>query len=251
MNEQKLKVAAILKIKHAGLRRAAKEAGSQSELARILGLGPTTIGLWCNLQACPPDSPRGKWTAERLEKLAGDLLVLTGESMDQLFPPELRDKCKRDSSPIYFEREIELRDLLLEDRRNREGERFYLPDPADVLEQSLLKDSLKKSMEPLSHREREILKLRFGLEGEYTYTQAEVAHIFQVSIERIRQIEKSAISKIRSAARFGSGSLPQFLDGPEADEDIKNRKEKKELQVIIARQRQRQKKEIDLEKTKA
>ena len=54
----------------------------------------------------------------------------------------------------------------------------------------------------LTYREREIVKLRYGLGEEFSYTLEEVGHIFKVTRERIRQIESNAVRKIlRQAAR--------------------------------------------------
>jgi len=53
----------------------------------------------------------------------------------------------------------------------------------------------------LSEREREVLKLRFGLEDGYSRTLEEVGHIFEVTRERIRQIEAKALKKLRHPSR--------------------------------------------------
>ena len=56
--------------------------------------------------------------------------------------------------------------------------------------------TVSKIMRRLSYREREIIKLRYGLGDGYKYTLEEVAHIFKVTRERIRQVEKKALAKI-------------------------------------------------------
>ena len=50
----------------------------------------------------------------------------------------------------------------------------------------------KKALSQLSYREREIIKLRYGLGDGYTYTLEEVGHVFRVTRERVRQIENKA-----------------------------------------------------------
>jgi RNA polymerase primary sigma factor len=52
-------------------------------------------------------------------------------------------------------------------------------------------------LEGLSYREREILRLRFGLADGYSYTLEEVGTIFSVTRERVRQIEAKAVAKLR------------------------------------------------------
>ncbi len=51
-------------------------------------------------------------------------------------------------------------------------------------------------LKPLSYREREIIKLRYGIGDGYTYTLAEVARIFNVTTGRVRQIEARGLCKI-------------------------------------------------------
>ena len=66
-------------------------------------------------------------------------------------------------------------------------------------------------METLNYREREILRLRYGLADGYTYTLEEVGRIFKVTRERVRQIEAKAVRKLQHPVR--SRQLEGFLDG--------------------------------------
>jgi RNA polymerase primary sigma factor len=59
------------------------------------------------------------------------------------------------------------------------------------------RQQLAKVLKTLTYREREIIKLRYGLGDGYSYTLEEVGHIFKVTRERIRQIEKKAIRKLQ------------------------------------------------------
>jgi RNA polymerase primary sigma factor len=76
-----------------------------------------------------------------------------------------------------------------------------------------LKQKLEEVMTDLTHREREILRLRYGLADGYTYTLEEVGKIFSVTRERVRQIESKAVRKLQSPYRCRS--LTGFLDGVE------------------------------------
>ena len=76
-----------------------------------------------------------------------------------------------------------------------------------------LKERLEDVMEELSFREREIIKLRYGLTDGYSYTLEEVGKIFSVTRERVRQIESKAVRKLQQPYR--SKSLASFLDGVE------------------------------------
>ena len=76
-----------------------------------------------------------------------------------------------------------------------------------------LKKRLEEVMEDLTYREREIIRLRYGLADGYTYTLEEVGKIFSVTRERVRQIESKAVRKLQSPYR--SRALTGFLDGVE------------------------------------
>ena len=74
--------------------------------------------------------------------------------------------------------------------------------PAEVTAQTLLKDRLRKVLGTLTIREREVLKLRFGLDDGYSRTLEEVGRRFKVTRERIRQIEAKALRKMRHPTRI-------------------------------------------------
>jgi len=90
-----------------------------------------------------------------------------------------------------------------------------LPDgaaesPAGGASHEMLRGRINKVLKTLSYREREIIKLRYGLGDGYSYTLEEVGHIFKVTRERIRQIEAKAVRKLQQPSR--SQELVGFLD---------------------------------------
>ncbi|MEE2685815.1 MAG: sigma-70 family RNA polymerase sigma factor [Planctomycetota bacterium] len=85
-------------------------------------------------------------------------------------------------------------------------------NPMDDINQQALKMHLAEAMEDLNYREREILRLRFGLADGYSYTLEEVGKIFSVTRERVRQIESKAVQKLQQP--FRSKRLSSFLDLP-------------------------------------
>ena len=100
---------------------------------------------------------------------------------------------------------------------NSEDSHFgdLLPDtgaenPAVGAAQEMLRNRIAKVLKSLSYREREIIKLRYGLGDGYSYTLEEVGHIFKVTRERIRQIEAKAVRKLQATAR--SEELSGFID---------------------------------------
>jgi RNA polymerase primary sigma factor len=70
-------------------------------------------------------------------------------------------------------------------------------DPLRNVHQQSLRSCIARALEGLSYREREILRLRFGLADGYSYTLEEVGTIFSVTRERVRQIEAKAVEKLR------------------------------------------------------
>ncbi len=82
--------------------------------------------------------------------------------------------------------------------------------PAIGATQGMLRNRIAKVLKTLSYREREIIKLRYGLGDGYSYTLEEVGHIFKVTRERIRQIEAKAVRKLQQPSR--SQELVGFLD---------------------------------------
>ena len=83
-------------------------------------------------------------------------------------------------------------------------------DPLFELNRESLKDRINDVLQALSYREREIIKLRYGLTDGYTYTLEEVGKIFSVTRERVRQIEAKAVRKLQHPVR--SRKLCGFLD---------------------------------------
>jgi RNA polymerase primary sigma factor len=74
------------------------------------------------------------------------------------------------------------------------------PQPDEVAEDVLRKEALVKILHTLSERERRVLELRYGLNGEQPRTLDEVGRTFQVTRERIRQIENQSLKKLRALA---------------------------------------------------
>jgi len=83
--------------------------------------------------------------------------------------------------------------------------------PVNAAAQEMLKDKIEQVLKTLTYREREIIKLRYGLGDGYNYTLEEVGRIFKVTRERVRQIEAKAVRKLQHPVR--SRQLEGFLDG--------------------------------------
>ena len=93
-------------------------------------------------------------------------------------------------------------------------------DPLYDTNQQALKQQIDNALQVLNHREREILRLRYGLTDGYSYTLEEVGQIFSVTRERVRQIESKAVRKLQQPYRCRG--LMGFLEGLEVPRAYEN-----------------------------
>ncbi len=84
-------------------------------------------------------------------------------------------------------------------------------DPLYGMNQDMLKRRIADVLEALDYREREIIRLRYGLADGYAYTLEEVGKIFSVTRERVRQIETKAVRALQHPVR--AKKLASFVDG--------------------------------------
>lgn len=104
-------------------------------------------------------------------------------------------------TPIGEEEDSHLGDFIPDDEA---------PAPAEAASLTLLKEQLDEVLNTLTEREGKVLRLRFGLEDGRQRTLEEVGKVFNVTRERIRQIEAKALRKLRHPSR--SKKLKDFLD---------------------------------------
>ncbi|MEG1312380.1 MAG: sigma-70 family RNA polymerase sigma factor, partial [Romboutsia sp.] len=104
-------------------------------------------------------------------------------------------------TPIGEEEDSHLGDFIPDDDA---------PAPAEAAAYSLLKEQIEEVLGSLNEREQKVLKLRFGLEDGRARTLEEVGKEFDVTRERIRQIEAKALRKLRHPSR--SKKLRDYLD---------------------------------------
>ena len=96
----------------------------------------------------------------------------------------------------------------------------FIPDahadnPVDSATSEMLKEKIEQVLKTLTYREREIIKLRYGIGDGYTYTLEEVGRIFKVTRERVRQVEAKAIRKLQHPVR--ARKLEGFMAGEVRD----------------------------------
>jgi RNA polymerase primary sigma factor len=154
-------------------------------------------------------------TINKVKKVSSQLLHTNGheptadEIADELDMPvdKVREIMRVAQEPVSLETPIgEEEDSHLGD---------FIPDddapaPADAASHTLLKEQLADVLDTLTPREEKVLRLRFGLEDGRSRTLEEVGKEFNVTRERIRQIEAKALRKLRHPSR--SKKLKDFLD---------------------------------------
>ena len=129
------------------------------------------------------------------------------EKMDGMTPAKVREIQKISLEPVSLETPIgEEDDSHLGDFIEDEG----AMSPDDYASNELLKDELNEVLLELTDREEKVLRLRFGLDDGRTRTLEEVGKEFNVTRERIRQIEAKALRKLKHPSR--SKCLKDFLD---------------------------------------
>ena len=89
--------------------------------------------------------------------------------------------------------------------------------PSETATSEMLRSRINDVLKTLTYREREILKLRYGVGDGYTYTLEEVGRIFKVTRERVRQVESKAIRKLQHPVR--KRRLSSFIDQVEGDDE--------------------------------
>ncbi len=154
-------------------------------------------------------------TINKVKKTSSQLLHKNGHDPSaeeiaeelNMTPDKVREILRLAQEPVSLETPIgEEEDSHLGD---------FIPDdealsPADAASISLLKEQLSEVLKTLTPREEKVLSLRFGLEDGHPRTLEEVGKEFNVTRERIRQIEAKALRKLRHPSR--SKKLRDFLD---------------------------------------
>ena len=104
-------------------------------------------------------------------------------------------------TPIGEEEDSHLGDFLPDDE---------VPAPSEAAASAILKEQIAEVLDTLTDREQKVLRLRFGLDDGRSRTLEEVGKEFNVTRERIRQIEAKALRKLRHPSR--SRKLREFLE---------------------------------------
>jgi len=154
----------------------------------------------------------------RSEELALELEILEPEdvsairhaySAEEPLDPSLERKLRRGAEKVRKIIRIAQEPMSLETPVGSEDssqladfiEDETMPEPVDEASKQLLKEQVQNALSVLTERERQVLEMRFGLLDGRDYTLEEVGKYFQVTRERIRQIEAKALRKLRHPTR--------------------------------------------------
>jgi len=175
---------------------------TQRQLMQELGREPTLDEIALKLNLLDPAD------AEAIKSARQDHRPL---------PPPLERKLRRAVAKVHRIMSISQEPMSLEspvgNEENSELSDFIedenLPGPMDATSTHMLREQLRSILDELGDREREVLEMRFGLKDGRSHTLEEVGQAFNVTRERIRQIESKALRKLRHPGR--SRKLRDFL----------------------------------------
>ena len=136
---------------------------------------------------------------EPTPEMIGQRLGMTADRVSELLI--WAEKVFSLDAPLSEEEENTLGDII-EDIRDR--------GPMEITEQQLLREEIRKVLDQLTVRERQVIELRFGLVDDHDHTLEEVGKKLKVTRERVRQIEERAIRKLRHPQ--ASRILKEYLD---------------------------------------
>ena len=175
---------------------------ASQELSQTLGREPTAEELALKMGLLSPEE------AEAVEeaRISGEPLDPEGRRALTLASSKVREVLRIVQEPMSLEMPVGTEDTselgdFIEDET--------IPGPADEASRRLLREQMRDILSLLTKREREVLSLRFGLEDGQGRTLEEVGKEFQITRERVRQIEAKALRKLRHPQR--SRKLKDYL----------------------------------------
>ena len=166
----------------------------QRQLQQDLGREPTSEELAVEMDFLEPEE------SQKIKELWAE-----GRSL----PPELKRKLERAAEKVRRIQRLSREPLSLDTPVGAEENSFLgdfieddsLPGPVDAASRRLLKEQMEEVLDALNERERQVLVMRFGLEDGSTRTLEDVGKEFNVTRERVRQIEAKALRKLRHPQR--------------------------------------------------
>jgi len=186
-----LAVRATLRLRnHAMIERRKALGLTQKQLAQVAGC---SVWFVCHIEAL--DWAFAK--PERTEEAAGEIAASLDLPRDAILPPGALGH--RVESTITRIANVEVEHLL--ERRDRQEQRILMANPQESFMAGERKEAVLQALSTLPYREREIVKLRFGIGDGQEHTLEEVGRIFKMTRERVRQVELKAMRRLRNPQR--------------------------------------------------
>ena len=180
-----MRLQATIRVRNDHMIAARKRLGfSQKALAEVAGVSIYTVHALEQLDYTSPQNINE--LSQRATLVAGVLEIPT----DQVLPPEYIGKAIATTHQVV--RDIPLENLLAF------GERLALPSGTNEQERFEMREDIEPALASLSFRERAVLALRYGLDGEQPHTLQETGEKIHVTRGRVKQIEMKAIRKIEN-----------------------------------------------------
>lgn len=185
--QDKLRLRATTYIRNDYMLSARKKKNlSQRKLSELSGVG----------QQCISNLERLKYPVNYpLEKIAKISIVL--EIPPEQIMPEVMAGWSGQTK-FSVTKKVQINRLL--EYKEYQEKHYLLPSPVEIIENKDKMAKINLLLDTLSYREREIIKLRYGLEDGYAYTLEEVGRIFKVTRARVRAVEARAIRKLENRA---------------------------------------------------
>ena len=217
----------IVRVKNNRLLKAREKMGfTQTAMAEYCGVGISRYGDIENLKFFPITKD-GDWNID-----AQKISSAVGLTEEELFPAAFKQILK-----TRMEYEVGLEELP------KFTQPLEIEGPESLLEGQDLRKRVSAVLDSLTPREKKVLEMRFGLNGEDECNQVEVSKYFYYTKERIRQIEQKAIRKIRTTKRI------RILDGRETDYELEEERDEFKADMI-AREEERAREEAARPKPK-
>lgn len=180
-----MRVRIKVRFKNEHFRSARIEAGfaTQTDLYRATGINKNTLNQWENFR----NYPRTKTMEQRLERATGALI-------EDMFPQAYKDAVDR-----KLGRPLE-QVMTLKELPEWAGPRM-LPMPTEMLDAKEMREAVEHALATLTQREADVLKMRFGIPDGNEHTLEEVGVKWDVSRNRIRQIQEKALRKLKHPSR--------------------------------------------------
>lgn len=189
--QRRFRLRGELRLKNARLVRCREELGlNQRQFAEKVGIHFQLYNGYETLRGYP---------SKRNRQI---LAAFVGCSEEELFPPELKRFAKKGPRVLVGESSIAPIRLIGLSRR----EVLALPAPAaieEMIEEEELRAVLERSLETLKARDRKILELHYGFGGAEPMTFEEIGKLMGITGNRVNQIHKRALQRLRELSRSG------------------------------------------------